>query len=107
MGKMSISLSLPRYKALVCVTFSFFTGSVVSLDLQKNRLEGDLPDTATAWDFPNMTSIILSNNKITGSISDNFVYGLPNLERLEMHNNDLAGSVRRPYLRVNIHHLWR
>ncbi|KAK1265328.1 putative LRR receptor-like serine/threonine-protein kinase [Acorus gramineus] len=59
------------------------------LDLSWNSLTGTIPSNRLSL---NITTIILSNNQLNGSISRNFS-GLPILQILSLENNLLTGSV--------------
>ncbi|KAK8942838.1 putative LRR receptor-like serine/threonine-protein kinase [Platanthera zijinensis] len=59
------------------------------LDLSLNQLTGTIPSKRLS---SNITTIDLSSNFLTGPIPVNFS-GLPNLQRLDLENNNLDGSV--------------
>lgn len=59
------------------------------LDLSLNQLTGTIPSNRLS---SNITTIDLSSNFLTGPIPENFS-GLPNLQRLDLENNNLRGFV--------------
>ncbi|GAB4848934.1 hypothetical protein Ancab_003747 [Ancistrocladus abbreviatus] len=61
----------------------------LELDLSLNRLSGSIPPDKLSDD---MTTIILSNNGLTGAIPANFS-GLPHLQKLLLADNSLNGYV--------------
>nr|QJR84050.1 CARD1-like protein 5 [Phtheirospermum japonicum] len=59
------------------------------LDLSMNQLSGNIISNRMA---DNITTIVLSDNRLNGSIPSNFT-GLPHLQKLYLDNNLLSGSV--------------
>ncbi|KAL9236477.1 hypothetical protein vseg_011143 [Gypsophila vaccaria] len=59
------------------------------LDLSSNQLNGSIPTNKLSDDI---TTIILSNNSLTGNISANFA-GLSRLQKLSLADNKLSGSI--------------
>ncbi|KAA8517618.1 hypothetical protein F0562_015092 [Nyssa sinensis] len=59
------------------------------LDLSRNQFTGNIPSNKLS---NNMTTIILSDNHLNGSIPESFSY-LPSLQKLSVENNFLTGSV--------------
>uniref|UniRef100_A0A803MZ10 non-specific serine/threonine protein kinase n=1 Tax=Chenopodium quinoa TaxID=63459 RepID=A0A803MZ10_CHEQI len=62
---------------------------LLKIDLSSNQLSGSIPSNKFS---DNMTTIILSNNSLTGNIPVNFSR-LPFIERLSLADNQLNGSV--------------
>ncbi|XP_048425306.1 probable LRR receptor-like serine/threonine-protein kinase At1g06840 [Pyrus x bretschneideri] len=68
------------------------------IDLSSNQLNGSLPQGTLS---DNITTINLSNNTLTGTIPGNFSY-LPDLQRLEMQNNNLTNITGSTVLSQNV-----
>ncbi|KDO54922.1 hypothetical protein CISIN_1g002174mg [Citrus sinensis] len=70
---------------------------LLKLSLRNCSLQGPMPDLSRIPNLGyllslNITTIKLSNNKLTGTIPSNFS-GLPRLQRLFIANNSLSGSI--------------
>ncbi|XP_073105047.1 uncharacterized protein [Elaeis guineensis] len=71
-------------------SFSNLT-QLVHLDLSFNNLSGELP-SMVRW--RSISDVVLSNNKLTGSITSSFGNGvLPNLTRIDLTDNLLSGTI--------------
>ena len=60
-----------------------------TIDLHNNNLQGNIPDFSN---WHNCTSIDLSNNQLTGTIS-NGINNVILLQTLSLNNNQLSGTI--------------
>ncbi|KAL8516988.1 hypothetical protein ACS0TY_015287 [Phlomoides rotata] len=90
-GNMTKLLKLSLRNCSLQGTVPDFSGprSLLYLDLSMNHLTGRLNSNRLS---ENITTIILSDNRLNGSIPSNFS-GLRHLQRLYLNNNLLSGSV--------------
>ena len=61
------------------------------LDISNNSLTGELP--TTVFKNARMTTVNLSNNKLSGSIKGSFVTGFDSIGRIYLNNNRLTGII--------------
>jgi Leucine rich repeat len=75
--------------SLLCSVTDFY--NVVEIDLYGNNLVGPIPNTFGL--FPDLQSLFLSENALTGSVNGDVFLGLQYFTKLYLQHNKLTGSI--------------